>query len=278
MHDLVGGVDSSWANATRDRRQEILAMIQRQGKVTIQQLADHFHLSPVSIRKDLEQLEMYTEGQIKRYRGGAVLNPIPLFELDFHVREEELRQEKMAIAEVAAQMVSPGEVVMLSAGTTTTFIARFLAQKGGVTVVTNGINIAAELAGRSQLTVVMIGGLVPEKSYATVGPLAHDYLQRITADIAFIGVAGIDPDVGFTTPYMLEAETYTTMIRTAKKSVVVADHTKLNRRSLSIIAPLLGVNQLIVDNGADAGIVQELQIRGLQVTVASPEAEGGETL
>ena len=206
---------------------------------------------------------------MKRYRGGAVVNRGSMFKMDFHLREEELREEKIAIAEIAAAMVPENGVVMLSAGTTTTYIARQLVRRRGLTVVTNGINIAAELAGHSELTVVMIGGMVPEKSYATVGPTAQDYLTRITADIAFVGVAGIDAQVGFTTPYMMEAETYALMIQMARKAVVVADHTKLNHRSLSIIAPLAGVHATIVDDGADPAFLEVLRNQGHEVLVAS---------
>ncbi len=248
--------------------------MRRRGRITIKELTDEFGLSAVTIRKDLEQLEMASEGDLKRYRGGAVLNKVPIFETDFLIREEEMREEKMAIAVRAAEMVPDQGVVMLSAGTTTTYIARQLAHRKGITVVTNGINIAGELAGRSQLTVVMIGGILPEKSYATVGPTAEDYLARVTADMAFVGVAGIDAEVGFTTPYMLEAQIYAQMIQMAKKSVIVADHTKLNRRSLSIIAPLAGVDATIVDADADPQFVEILRSHGHPVIVVGSAAEG----
>lgn len=247
------------------RRRAILEMIETHGEVKVQGLCVKFMVSEVTIRRDLEILE--SENRIRRIWGGAVLEGIPLLETMFLDKMNLHQEAKRGIAMKAADLVEDGQVVMLSAGSTTTFIARELKQKKELTVVTTSINIASELAGIENITLIVIGGIVRPGSYAMVGHMAENALRSLNADIAFVGVDGLDLESGFTTPNILEAHTDYVMLQRAARKVIVADHTKFKRVALSPIVPIDGVHVLVTDDAADVHYIQNIKSRGVEVVM-----------
>src|SRR5947199_9948758 len=133
-------------------------------------------------------------------------------------------------------MVKEGQVVILDSGTTTTVIARVLREFKNLTVITNAVNIAAELSG-SSLEVILTGGSLRKNSFSLVGPIAEETLHRLNADILFLGVDGFDVHYGLSTPNLLESKVNRVMVEIAKRKVAVCDASKFGRRSLSLIAP-----------------------------------------
>lgn len=250
-----------------DRRRQIVEWIRSHGEVRIEDLKDRFAVSEVTLRRDLDILE--SEYVIRRVRGGAVLNEQLPFEQLFREKMELAIDEKRKIARYAARLVDDGQVVMLSPGTTTTLIARELMSKRGLTVVTSAVNIAALLAGRENVTLVTIGGIVRAGSYAAVGHMADEAIEQMNADFAFVSVDGVDVSAGFTTPNLLESKTNITMLSSANQGVVVADHTKLGRVALSSVAKLSDVAMFITDDGAPAREVQRLREYGCTVHIAT---------
>ena len=248
-----------------ERRRAILELLSHEGRVLVKDLAPRFTTSQVTIRKDLEIL--HSRGLLHRTHGGAL--PIPTGALlDPSLREKEKlhRKEKQRIGAAAAKLVKEGESVILDSGTTTTAVARALREFGNLTVITNAVNIAAELAGTS-IEVILTGGLLRENSFSLVGPLAEESLHRLSADIVFMGVDGFDVHFGLTTPNLLEAKVNRVMMEIAKRVVVVCDSSKFGRRSLSLIAPTSAVHQTITDNRIPKSDLVALQEAGIEVVM-----------
>ena len=246
-----------------ERRRSILDILQRDGRVLVTDLARRFKTSQVTIRKDLEAL--HAHGQIHRTHGGALPAREGVLD-DPTLREKEKlhRKEKLAIAAAAARLVSEGQVIILDSGTTTTLIARALQHFRNLTIITNAVNIAAELAG-SSVEVLLTGGTVRKNSFSLVGPIAEDTLRRLSADILFIGVDGFDVQFGLSTPNLLEAKVNRVMLEVSKRTVATCDSSKFGRRSLSLIAPPAAIHQLITDRGISKSDLRTLEKTGIDV-------------
>jgi DeoR family transcriptional regulator, aga operon transcriptional repressor len=248
-----------------ERRRTILELLQRERRVLVADLAHQFHTSQVSIRKDLEVL--HARGLIQRTHGGALPTRDGALE-DPSLREKGPlhRKEKIRIAAVAAQLVSEGQVVILDSGTTTTEIARVLRNRRNLTVITNAVNIAVELAN-SPVEVILTGGAVRKNSFSLVGPIAEETLRRLNADILFLGVDGFDVRYGPSTPNLQEAKVNAIMTEIAKRTVVVCDSSKFGRRSLSHIAQPSSIHHVITDKSIPKADLQVLTNLGIEVTI-----------
>ncbi len=248
-----------------ERRRLIVETLRREGRVLVTDLARLSRTSQITIRKDLELLD--SQGQIQRTHGGAL--PVQTGALaDPTLREKEglHRAEKMRIAAAAAQMVEEGMCVLLDSGTTTTAIARSLRDFGRLTVITNAINIAAELA-RTNIEVILTGGMLRKNSFSQVGPIAEQSLRQLSADILFLGVDGFDTQAGLFTPNLLEAQVNRIMVGIASTTVVVCDSSKFGRRSLSNIMPVTAIRRVITDKNIGKKDLQALRESGIAVTL-----------
>jgi DeoR family transcriptional regulator, aga operon transcriptional repressor len=243
----------------------VLDILRREGRVLVVDLARQFHTSQVTIRKDLELL--HVKGLIHRTHGGALPAREGALE-DPTLREKEKlhRREKLQIASAAARMVAEGQVVILDSGTTTTAIARALRNFQNLTIITNAVNIAAELSG-SALEVILTGGNLRKNSFSLVGPIAEETLHKLNADILFLGVDGFDVHYGLSTPNLLEAKVNRAMIEVSKVTVAVCDSSKFGRRSLSLIAPPTSLHHVITDSGIPKVDLSTLKRSGVPVTV-----------
>ena len=231
------------------RRQRILEELKRKGGVRLTELTAALEVSEMTVRRDLDALQ--GEGLLERVHGGAVATQRGTEEPGFEKKLLREQTEKIAIAGLAANMVRPGSAIGLSAGTTTWALARRLASMDDVTVVTNSVNVWSELQhpGRREASVILSGGEFRTPSDALVGPTADAALRSLYVDILFLGVHGMDPVAGLTTPNIAEAETDRTFISRAKRLVVLADHTKWRTVALCTIAPLNEMDTLVSDSG-----------------------------
>src|SRR5438094_4301500 len=228
-------------------------------------MAQKFQTSQVTIRKDLEVL--HSHGLIHRTHGGALPAREGALEDPTLLEKERLRRkEKLRIAACAAGLVKEGQVVILDSGTTTTAIGRALRNFRNVTIVTNAVNIAAELSG-SSLEVILTGGSLRKNSFSLVGPIAEETLHRLNADILFLGVDGFDLHYGLSTPNLLEAKVNRAMMDVARVTVAVCDSSKFGRRSLSSIAPVSQIQHLICDRGISKYHLAELKKAGVGITL-----------
>jgi DeoR family transcriptional regulator of aga operon len=251
---------------SEERQRETLEILNREGRVLVVDLAKHFDTSQVTIRKDLEILHM--KGRIHRTHGGALsVRESALEDPTLREKEKLHRKEKLRIAEAAARMVTEGQVVILDSGTTTTAIARALRNFQNLTIITNAVNIAAELSG-SNLEVILTGGNLRKNSFSLVGPLAEETLRRLNADILFLGVDGFDVQYGLSTPNILEAKVNRAMMDASKVAVAVCDSSKFGKRSLSLIAPPSALQMVITDRGIPKADLNTLKKSGVEVTVA----------
>jgi DeoR family transcriptional regulator, aga operon transcriptional repressor len=250
------------------RRQRMLAMITARDFVRVAELSEAFGVSDVTVRADLDSLD---EAQtIRRVRGGAVsrtrqVQPEPSFEESL----ASSAMEKQRIGERAASLVTSGASVILDVGTTTTAIARALAARTDldqVVIVTNGLNIALELEiAIPRFTVLVTGGTLRRLQHSLVDPMASILLERIHADLAFVGCNGIDVERGVTNVNLPEAEIKTRMIASATRAIVVADSSKLGQVHLGHVAPLAEVDTLITGAGANDPQVALFRRAGLEV-------------
>jgi DeoR family transcriptional regulator of aga operon len=248
-----------------ERRRQILDLVSQEGKVLVQHLAKRFSTSQVTIRQDLEAL--HAQGLLHRTHGGALpVRSAALLDRSLREKEKLFRREKHRIAAAAGRLVKGGQSVVLDSGSTTTAVARVLRQFHQLTVITNAVNIAAELAG-TPVEVILTGGILRENSFSLVGPLAEDALGRLSADILFLGVDGFDVRLGLTTPNLLEAKVNRVMIEIARRRVVVCDSSKFGIRSLSLISGPSAIHEVITDRGISNSDLTSLREAGIDVTV-----------
>jgi DeoR family transcriptional regulator, aga operon transcriptional repressor len=204
---------------------------------------------------------------VQRTHGGALrIQSSALFDPSLHEKQKHHAQEKLRIASAAAKMVEEGQCVMLDSGTTTTAIAHELRGFSQLTIITNAMNIAAELAS-TDFEIILIGGSLRKNSFSLVGPLAEDVLQEMHADILFLGVDGFDTEIGLTTPNFLESRVNRAMVKAARRVVAVCDSTKFARRSLSRIVPTSDVHAVITDQGLSNEVAESLRAQSIEVVM-----------
>lgn len=243
-----------------ERRRRILDRLAAEETVTVEDLARVFGVSSVTIRADLQALS--EAGLLVRSHGGALRRQETQPDLPITIKESLHHAEKVRIAERAVQLIRPDETIVLDSGTTTLEIARRLRAQNlpSLTVITNALNIATELARLPQVRTIMLGGILRHVSQSLVGPHAEQALRELNADRAFIGVDGLDPEIGLSTPDVLEAQLNAMMMRVSKEVVVVADSSKFGRRSLSVFGRVEGCGMII----SDVGVPEEMRalVRG----------------
>lgn len=248
-----------------ERRQHILELIQHQGRALVSDLSEQLNISQITIRKDLDYLQ--SKGVIQRSHGGALrVQSSALIDPTLQEKQKHNFREKERIAAAATKMVEEGQCVILDSGTTTTAVAERLKRFKQLTVITNAVNIAAELAG-TDFEVILVGGTLRKNSFSLVGPLAEDNLEEMHADILFLGVDGFDLEVGITTPNFLESRVNRAMVKAARQVVAVCDSSKFNRRSLSRIAPPGAIHHVITDQNLPKDIQEALRAMGIALTL-----------
>jgi DeoR family transcriptional regulator of aga operon len=251
-----------------DMRQEdrlglILQELNEHGSVGVGGLAERLSVSEASVRRDLQLLER--QKLLTRTHGGAVASGV-LYELPMRYRGGQHFEAKRSIAEAATELVEADVTsVGLNGGTTTTEVARALASRSHLRVVTNALNIASELAVRSNIELVVCGGSARSESYELVGPLAELTLSNINLDVAIIGVDGVHPTAGFTTHHEVEAHTNRALVRSAARVIVVADSSKIGRRGFAKIGDIATASDIVTDDQAAADDVAELRRLGPKV-------------
>lgn len=248
-----------------ERRRKILDLVEQNGQITITDLVHQFSVSAVTARGDLDALT--SSGALLRSHGGAVRRQEAAQDFPLRLKETLHRAEKARIGRAAAALVRPNETIILDSGTTTAEIARQLKELKlpSLTVITNAINIAMELADAPGLSLIMLGGIMRPISFSFVGPQAEAMLRELHADRLFLAVDGIEPQYGPSTPDILEAQLNGLMISAAREVTVVADSSKLGRRSVSRIGPLESVHRLITDTRAPEEMVAAFRAKGMQV-------------
>ncbi|GAA3458268.1 DeoR/GlpR family DNA-binding transcription regulator [Saccharothrix longispora] len=250
-----------------ERLNALLGLLAERGRVEVDEVAAELAVSGATIRRDLDHLA----GQrlLSRTRGGAVAHPEVAYDLPQRYKTVRRAGEKQRIGKAAAERVGRGAVVGMNGGTTTTEVARALVANadadGVLTVVTNALNIAGELAVRPRVKLVVTGGVARPQSYELVSPLAGRILGGLNLDVVFLGVDAIDPDAGAYADHEGEAEVNRMLAERAHRVVVVADSSKIGARAFAEICPIGLVHVLVTDTGATEEDVRRFGERGVEV-------------
>ncbi len=245
-----------------ERLSAILERLSESGSLSVTEIGADLRVSPATVRRDLLLLEQ--QRLLARTHGGAVAQGVH-YELPLRYKGARHQTEKLRIAREAASRVADGMAVGLTGGTTTTEVARALVDRQ-LTIVTNALNIAAEVAIRPNLKLVVTGGVARPESYELVGPVAEASLAGLNLDLAILGVDGISPEAGLTTHHEVEAHTNRAMIDRARRVIVVADASKIGRVAFARICQADLVDELITDQGVDPAAVRAFGEAGVQVT------------
>ncbi len=247
-----------------DRMAAILDHIALHGSVDVTRAAVRLDVSQATLRRDLRALD--EQGLLARTHGGAIAGDIG-FELPLRYREARHQPQKRLIGKRAAELVRDGAVVGMTGGTTVTEVARGLLQRADLTVVTNALNIATELVLRPTLRVVVVGGTARHASYELVGPAAEQAIDRFHLDVSFIGVDGLTVAEGGSTHDEMEAHTDHAFILRARRTVVVADSSKLGEVTFARICRTDEIDDLVTDDGADPAVLHAFRAAGVDVIV-----------
>jgi DeoR/GlpR family transcriptional regulator of sugar metabolism len=251
----------------RERQEQIARMVEENGRARVTDLAGSFGVSAVTIRKDLLVLE--GKRRVIRTHGGAITPGEHRPELAFEIRERLQREEKTGIGAAAADRVSDGESIVLDASTTALYIARRLKDRDawhGLTVITNSIRIASELAGHPGMTVLMLGGRVRWEALSVVGPLGDAVFRRVNVQKAFVGAAGFTIEAGLSDAMEEEAQIKRSMVNAAREVYAVVDHTKWGRIASATFCRTDRLTGVFTDGDAPARMVAALRDMGIQVT------------
>lgn len=245
------------------KRLERLRRILSQDQVVrVEELAGQLRVSPATIRRDLDELESL--GEIRRVHGGAVSTGSRLEEPLFDDKTSVAAKEKRRIAEAALRYIQPNDTIYLDGGSTVLEVARLLKDRSNVTVVTNSLRAAIELAGRGP-RLILIGGELRRLSQTMVGALTRFTLRELRVDKAFMGTIGLSLEEGLTTTDPGEAYTKELVTEHAREVIVLADSSKAYKVSFTRAGQLGRVRVLITDSRIDRRFCRELRKRGVEV-------------
>jgi len=243
-----------------ERRTQILQTVRCAGHVRVNELASRFSTSAVTIRNDLN--ELHQRGLVLRSHGGAVLPDTILRESPVLERLKAFSDEKRRIGAMAATLINDGETIILVSGTTTLEIARQIKKKQGLQIITNGVNIAAELLDARDAQVFIVGGTVRGESASISGRFTEEMFEQFSADKLFLSGAGCDLDFGVSGANLEETMVNRAMLRIAREIILVADASKFSKRSMSRIALFSEIDTVISDTSLDAEIQEKLRSLG----------------
>ncbi|SDP42129.1 transcriptional regulator, DeoR family [Actinopolyspora xinjiangensis] len=249
-----------------ERRQLLAQRVRRDGRVDVAEASAELEVAPETIRRDLGALER--RGLVRRVYGGAIPQERLDFEPGVPQRDQTASAEKDRVARAALDLL-PGEgTLLLDTGTTTSRVAGLLPPERELTVVTNSLPVANQLAGRGNVDLHLLGGRVRGTTLAAVESWALDVLDGLTVDIGLLGANGFSAARGCTTSDSAESAVKSAMVRACRKRVLLADHTKYGYEHFSRFAAMSDLDVLVTSSGLDDAAVSELRERGTEVVLA----------
>jgi DeoR/GlpR family transcriptional regulator of sugar metabolism len=258
----------------RERQEHIARIVEEHGRARVAELAARFGVSTVTIRKDLLALE--ADRRLVRTHGGAIVVDRSRAELAFDVRERLQPDEKSTIGAAAADLVQDGESIVMDASTTALYVARELKKRNGwthLTVITNGLRLASDLAGYPGIAVLMLGGRVRWEALSVVGQLGDGLFSRINVQKAFVGAAGFTTDSGLSDATEEEAQIKRSMVAAAREVIAVVDHTKWERAAFATFCKTDEISTVLTDGSAPPAMVAALRERDIDVRLVGPASD-----
>ncbi|MBR5108950.1 MAG: DeoR/GlpR transcriptional regulator [Clostridia bacterium] len=247
-----------------ERQKKMMEYIEANTSAQIHELAEKFHVSEATVRRDLDDLDQ--QGALRRTHGGAIkMDRSTAYESMYSEKISQMLDEKHRIAEYAAKLVHPGDTVHIDSGTTTFFIAQALAHHEDLTIITNDLYIAYQTPIHPSSTLIVTGGVRRQGRQELVGTITENFIRDSHVDVAFIGVDGIDMTGGATNANFSEVGVKRLMLMSAARSVIVADHSKFGRVALARICDLKEASLLLTDSGLDPDIQNRLRKMDVQL-------------
>lgn len=251
--------------SSKERRNRMLEQLRQTNKITVQECAEYFDVSEVSIRNDMEYLEK--KGLLIRVKGGGISAAKVEEEDDLPIHSKALvrAREKKAIGKAAAELINEGETIILDAGTTTLEIAKHLDRFNNLTIITNAVNIAFELSRYQRFSIIMLGGYMRPASLSITGMNAESTLKNFYVDKLFLGVDSINLQKGISTPNADEASINRIMMECAHDTIAVCDSSKFERRSFARICYTNEISTLVTDSGIPEEARSQISEMGVNV-------------
>jgi DeoR/GlpR family transcriptional regulator of sugar metabolism len=249
-----------------ERRAEIIRLLRERGQVSVADLSERLSVSEMTARRDLEFLEH--EGLARRFHGGAVTMVSRSFETPYAARAYDNQAAKRAIGHRVAELIMPGETVIIDAGTTTVEVARALRDRANLLVCPLSMQAAAELADRQGIRVLVPGGELRMGEQMFVGELARNALAGLRFDTYVMAVGGVSRDDGFTDFSLDDVAVKQAALRSARRCVVACDSTKLGKVGFARVGALSAAATIVTDNAATAADRAWLTEAGLDVVTA----------
>ena len=251
---------------TPERQKQILSLLGKQGRLSVAEIVEQFSISEATARRDLETLA--SQGKAQRVHGGVIAAEQAPPELPILERGGEQTDEKASIGRSAAELIADGETVFLGSGTTVLEAAKHLRDRKNLTVITNSLPVLNALAGIKDITVVSLGGQLRDSELSFIGHITEQALAEVRVDKVVIGTRGISLEHGLTNDYLQETLTDRAILKIGREVIVLADHTKVNRVSTVLLAPLNAMQTFVTDSSADKKFVQVLKKNEIQVVIA----------
>jgi len=252
------------------RHLELVQLVRTRGQVTVNELASYFDVSGDTVRRDLDLLA--SQGLLKRTHGGAVaIDNLVQRDSTFMQRMSTRVRAKERIAQVACRFIGDGETLLLNGGSTIRLFAAALGDRRSLTIVTNNLTVPSAIPTECVRDIYVLGGQYKADAQVTIGPVGFVSATSITVDCAVIGVGGITAKEGLTTTVLEEASMISGMINTARRTIVLADASKLGHSSFAQIAPLEQIDTLVTDEEPASDLVQALQKAGVELIIAPKE-------
>lgn len=252
-----------------ERHKLILDRIAADGAVTVSDLCSALNVSDMTVRRDLKALE--EANLVRRIHGGAVAAEGRSYEPPFMVRSQEAQAAKHAIAKEAANLIHDGDSIALDVGTTTLALAESLRDKQGLTVITASLPIANVLVDLPNIRVILTGGILRSEEHSMVGDIAEETLSRFHVDKAFVGIGGIDLEVGLTEYNIDDTRTKRSLIQCGQQRILLADSSKFGRRVFASVSPLTEITTVVTDNNLSNSYHKALIDAGITVHITQVE-------
>jgi DeoR/GlpR family transcriptional regulator of sugar metabolism len=249
------------------RHLKIAEDLEKDGSLSVTELATKYSVSRETIRRDLLHLE--TDGLLRRMHGGAVRSSYRIdLEIPFRIREKRFAEQKVQVGVEAAKLIEDGDTIIIDDSSTALQVARSISHSIRVTVLTNSFSVANALLRCNNVRTIFLGGDLRERSYSCVGASTSNLVRNYHVDKVILGCEGVSIEHGLTDSYDIEVELKAAMIAAASKTIVVADSSKFGKVYFAKVAPLRVVAVIVTDSGIGAKMQTELMNRGITVVVA----------
>ncbi|GGF40354.1 DeoR family transcriptional regulator [Microbacterium sorbitolivorans] len=265
--DTVVGDESATSRLTRqnDRRNAITEAVMAAGSIRIADLAERFGTSTMTVHRDLDELE--SRGLLRKDRGIATALSTGLVESSDVYRASRELSEKRAIALAALEFIEPGQSIMLDDSTTVLHLVPHLHERRPLTVITNTLTVMNELRSVTGVTLLGLGGQYYNWCSAYMGRLTTETISHLRADVLVMSTSAITDGVAFHQT-METVDVKRAMFDAASTRILLADHTKFDKRALHAMQPLADFDAVIVDAGTDKAHIAEMRRRGINVVIA----------